>query len=129
MAFIRQVEEEPETVVQTETEVEKMFRDGMPDLIKAVLNESSDIFRKDLPSGLPLICMGHEFKIELEDETPPVHRPIYKLSPLELEEAKKQIDYMLEHGYIRSRDLLMEHPSRLHQRRMAVYSFVSTTAG
>ena len=45
--------------------------------------------------------MGHEFKIELEDDTPPIHRPIYKLSPLELEEAKKQIQYMLKHGYIR----------------------------
>ena len=45
--------------------------------------------------------MGQEFKIKLEDDTPPIHRPIYKLSPLELKEAKKQIQYMLEHGYIR----------------------------
>ena len=34
---------------------------------------------------------GHEFKIDLEDDVPPVHRPLYKMSPLELEEAKKQI--------------------------------------
>ena len=88
-------------MVQTETEVEKIFHDGMPDVIKAVLNEFSDIFRKYLPPGLPLVSMGHEFKIELEDETPPLHRPIYKSSPLEFEEAKKRIDYMLEHGYIR----------------------------
>ena len=45
--------------------------------------------------------MGHEFKVELEDNTPPIHRPIYKLSPPELEETRKQIQYMLEHGYIR----------------------------
>ena len=45
--------------------------------------------------------MGHEFKIELQDDTPPIHRPIYKLSPLDLDEAKKQIQYMLKHGYIR----------------------------
>ena len=45
--------------------------------------------------------MGHEFKIELEDDTPPMHKPIYKLSALELKEAKKQIEYVLEHGYIR----------------------------
>ena len=45
--------------------------------------------------------MGHEFKIELEDDTAPIHRPIYKLSPLELEEARKQIQYMLENRYIR----------------------------
>ena len=29
-----------------------------------------------------------------------MHRLIYKLSPLELDEAKKQIEYMLEHGLI-----------------------------
>ena len=45
--------------------------------------------------------MGRKFTIELEDETPLVHRPIYMLRPLELEESKEQIDYMLEHGYIR----------------------------
>ena len=35
---------------------------------------------------------------------PPVHWPLYKLSPLELEEAKKQIEYMLKHGFIRPSD-------------------------
>ena len=35
---------------------------------------------------------GHEFKIDLEDEVPPIHRPLYKMSPLELKEAKKQIE-------------------------------------
>ena len=44
--------------------------------------------------------MGHEFRIDLEDDTPPVHRPLYRLSPLELEEAHKHIQYMLKHGFI-----------------------------
>ena len=48
--------------------------------------------------------MGHEFKIDLEDETPPIHRPLYKLSPLELTEAKNQIQEMLEHEFIRPSD-------------------------
>ena len=47
---------------------------------------------------------GHEFRIDLEDDTPPVHRPIYKLSPLELEECRKQIQYMLDKGFIRPSD-------------------------
>ena len=88
-------------VVQEGSEMEKTFHEDMPDGIKAVLREFQDVFPKDLPLGLPPVRMGHEFKVELEDDTPPVHRPMYKLSPLELEEAKKQIDYMLEHGYIR----------------------------
>ena len=46
-------------------------------------------------------CEGHEFKIDLEHEVPPVQRPLYKMSPLELEEAKKQIESMLKHGFIR----------------------------
>ena len=63
----------------------------MPKRIKAILQDYKDIFPTDLPPGLPLVRMGHEFKIELEDGTPPIHRPIYILSPLEFEEAKKQI--------------------------------------
>ena len=49
-----------------------------------------------------LTRMGNEFKIDLEDETQHIHRPLYKLSPLELEEAKKRIQHMLEHGFIRT---------------------------
>ena len=63
--------------------------------------EYADIFPKYLPKGLPSKRLGHEFKIDLEPDTKLVHRPIYKLSPLELHEAKKQIEYMLKHGFIR----------------------------
>ena len=62
------------------------------------------MFPQDLPLGLPPGRKGHEFKIDLEDEVPPAHRPLYKMSPLELEEAKKQIESMLEHGFIRPSD-------------------------
>lgn len=73
----------------------------MPQEIETVLKEFKDIFSKDLLLGLPPICMGHEFKIDLKDDTPPIHWPIYKLSPLELEEGRKQIESMLEHSFIR----------------------------
>ena len=78
-----------------------VWREDMPKCIKAVLKEYNDIFPQDLPPGLPPVRMGHELRIDLEDDTPPVHRPLYKLSRLELEEAHKQIQYMLEHGFIR----------------------------
>ena len=81
-------------------DMEKAYHKDMPEEIKAVLQEYKDIFPTDLPLGLLLVRMGHEFKIELEDDTPPIHRPIYKLGSLELEGAKKQIHCMLEHGYI-----------------------------
>ena len=81
-----------------------LWREDLPAKIKAVLDEYEDVFPKDLPLGLPPICKGHEFKIELKNDAPPVHRPLYKLSPLELAKAKKQIEYMLEHGFIRPSD-------------------------
>ena len=84
--------------------MEKMHHEEMPAEIKAVLQDYQDIFPSDLPSGVPPVRKGHKFKIDLEDDTPPVHRPIYKLSPLELDEAKKQIQYMTEKGFIRPSD-------------------------
>ena len=82
-------------------DMEKAYHKDMLEQIKAVLQKYKDIFPRDLPLGLLLVQMGHEFKIEVEDNTPPIHKTIYKLSPLELEEAKKQIQYMLENGHIR----------------------------
>ena len=58
---------------------------ALPPTICAVLEEFDDVFPRDLPLGLPPVREGHEFKIDLEDEVPPVHRPLYKMSPLELE--------------------------------------------
>ena len=69
-----------------------------------VLEEFDDVFLQDLALGLPPMRQGHEFKIDLEDDVPPVHRPLYKMSPLELEEEKKQIESMLEHGFVRPSD-------------------------
>ena len=37
---------------------------------------------------------------DMEDDVPSVHRPLYKLSPLELAEAKKQIEMLFEHQFI-----------------------------
>ena len=92
LAFIRPIKNEEKRIVpivpeKTETgcDVEKAYQKDMPEEINAVLQQYKDIFPTDLPLGLPSVRMVHEFKIELEDNTPPIHRPIYKLSPLELE--------------------------------------------
>ena len=109
----------------TDCDVEKAFHEAMPKSIKAVLLDYKDIFPTNFPPRLPPVRMGHEFKMELEDDTPPIYRPIYKLSPLELKEARKQIQYMLEHGYIRPSISPYGVWCCLHQRKMAV----STTVG
>ena len=58
-----------------------MHHEEMSEEIKAVLRDYRHIFPSDPPPGLPPVGKGHEFKIDLEDDTPPVHWPIYKLSP------------------------------------------------
>ena len=78
-----------------------LWKEDLPTEINAVFDEYEDVFPKDLPPKLPPTRKGHEFKIELEDDVPLVHWPLYKLSPLELAQAKKQIEYMLEHGFIK----------------------------
>ena len=60
---------------------------NVPECVKAVLDDFHDVFPTDLPKRTPLVHEGHDFKIELEDETPLVHRPLHKLSPLKLQEA------------------------------------------
>ena len=65
-----------------------------------VPEEFEDVSPQDLPVGLPLVRQGHEFKIDLEVDLPMLRCPLYKMSLLELEEAKKQIESMLKHGFI-----------------------------
>ena len=86
VGFIRRMEDEENSVEveEKETEEEKAFHAGMPKIIRDVLCQHAKVFSKDLPKGLPPVRMGHEFKIDLEDETPPIHKPLYKLSPAEL---------------------------------------------
>ena len=103
MGLIRKVDDPRtrEANVGAPSDVEKLRRPDLPTVIWEVLKRYEDVFPSELPKGVPPARMGHKFKIDLEDETPPIHRPLYKLSPLELEEAKKQIQDMLGHGFIR----------------------------
>ena len=93
-----------DTPEESTTTQKPKWDQALPSSICAVLKEFDDVFPQDLPLGLPPVREGHEFKIDLEDNVPPIHRPLYKMSPLELEDAKKQIESMLEHGFIRSSD-------------------------
>ena len=94
-AFVGMIRKVTETVEEREGKTQsdlyssQLQREDIPEQIKGILKEYSDVFPDELPVGLPPKRMGHEFKIDLEDDVPPVHRPLYKLSPLELTEAKE----------------------------------------
>ena len=105
MGLVRKVDEGTEEEAHGGPfDVEKLRRPNLPSGIWEVLEAYSDVFPSELQKGVPLVRMGHEFKINLEDETLPIHRPLYKCSPLELTGAKNQIQEMLEHEFIRPSD-------------------------
>jgi hypothetical protein len=64
-----------------------------------VMSEFLDVFQEDLPGMPPELKV--EFARELEPGTAPISKRAYRVSGLELVELKKQIDEMLEKGYIR----------------------------
>ena len=106
-----------------------VWREDMPECIKPVLKEYGDIFPQDLPPGLPPVRMGHEFRIDLEDDTPPVHKPLYKLSPLELEERISRFSICSSMGSSTLPTLRMAHQCSSHPRKTAAFGFASTTVG
>ena len=60
--------------------------------------EFPDVFPKDLP-GLPP-DRDIEFSIELEPSAAPISRRPYCMAPKELAEMKKQLEELLEKGFI-----------------------------
>ena len=63
-----------------------------------VVCEFLDVFPKDLP-GLPP-DRDVEFSIELEPGTAPISWCPYRMAPKELAEMKKQLEELLEKGFI-----------------------------
>ena len=73
---------------QSSSEVQKIKWEDFANCIWQACAEFVAIFPKNLLKGVPPKRMGYEFKIDLKPDTAPIHKPIYKLSPLELQKAK-----------------------------------------
>ncbi|GJP79780.1 hypothetical protein CLOP_g9999 [Closterium sp. NIES-67] len=65
-----------------------------------VIRKHADIFPDDLPVGLPSE-REHDHKIELEPGTQPTVRTQWRLTQPELDELRRQLDYLLEKGFVR----------------------------
>ncbi|CAI7820390.1 unnamed protein product [Closterium sp. NIES-53] len=65
-----------------------------------VLEQYKDIMPDDLPAGVPP-TRTHEHEIVEEPDAKPVSRAPYRLSPTELTDMKKQIEYLLDRQLIR----------------------------
>ena len=64
-----------------------------------VLDQYADVFAP-LPAGLPP-ARQVDHVIDLEQGAKPCYRPTYRMSPLELQEVRKQPDELLSKGWIR----------------------------
>ena len=92
-------------------------------------SEFSDVFPQDLPGHLPP-DRGQPFKIETEPGATPVNRPIYRLSPSELEELRRTLDDLLAKGFIRPSNSPWGCPGPLcPQEGRGLCAFASTTGG
>lgn len=67
--------------------------------LRSVVESYSDVFPQQLPACLPP-SRDIEHEIPLVDNAVPPHRPPYRLSPAELDEVRKQLDELLQLGYI-----------------------------
>jgi hypothetical protein len=63
-----------------------------------MVREFSDVFPDDLPGMPPERDI--EFKIELQPNTAPIAKPLYRMSPVELVELKIQLQDVLDKGFI-----------------------------
>ena len=63
-----------------------------------VIREYPDVFPKDIPEFPPEREI--KFTIELMSRTRPISIALYRMSPLELAELKKQIEELLEKKFI-----------------------------
>ncbi|GFR52906.1 hypothetical protein Agub_g15551 [Astrephomene gubernaculifera] len=66
--------------------------------VEALLEEYADVFR-EIPGLPPMRPVDHT--IPLMPEAQPVSRPMYRHSPLELDEVKRQVTDLLKKGMIR----------------------------
>jgi hypothetical protein len=66
-----------------------------------VVYEYADVFPDDLPGMLP--DRDIEFAIELQPGTTPISKRSYRMPPAELAELKKQLQELLDKGFIRPR--------------------------
>ncbi|GJP60953.1 hypothetical protein CLOP_g18172 [Closterium sp. NIES-67] len=86
--------------IATEAENDREKTLEPPRKIKELLKEFQDIFPDDLPNELPPY-RTHQHEIVEEPGSKPTFRAPYRLSPTELTDMKKQIEYLLAKGLIR----------------------------
>lgn len=74
--------------------------DKAPTKIPAKYHDYANVFYPDLAMELPKNIRSNEYTIELIEDRKPLYRPIYALSPIELEKLKTYIKTHLKPRFI-----------------------------
>jgi hypothetical protein len=72
----------------------------IPPAVTKLLQDFADVFPKDLPPGLPPI-RGIEHQIDLIPSAQLPNRAPYRTNPDETKEIQRQVQALLDKGYIR----------------------------
>ena len=92
--------EEPLYLLQIKYSLEAGGKELTPPVVKEVIDEFHDIFPEELPRELPPL-RGIEHAIDLQPGAVLPNRPAYRMNPEEAKELKRQVDELIEKGFVR----------------------------
>ncbi len=67
----------------------------------AVLSEYTDVFPEEFPKDLLPRRTSEYFDIKLKEGAKPIEKGLYRMSHTELAEIKKQVEHLIEIGFVR----------------------------
>ncbi|XP_021731525.1 uncharacterized protein LOC110698413 [Chenopodium quinoa] len=97
--FENSLEKEDEVFLLFSKEEHEGFVQQNPRLA-ALIKEYEDVFPNELPQGLPPI-RGIEHQIDLIPGAPLPNKPPYRCNPMETKELQRQIEELIQMGYVR----------------------------
>jgi hypothetical protein len=94
--YLARIQQTPEAQTEKEITINSDEDSNIPEWIN---KEYSEVFREGLPPHLPP-TRSVDHQIPLKPDMPPPFRGIYRLSQIELQELKHQLDQLLKDGKI-----------------------------
>ena len=72
---------------------------SLPSIVSTVLQDYNDVFPEEVPAGLPPL-RGIEHQIDLIPGASLPNRPPYRTNPEETKEIQRQVQELLDRGYV-----------------------------